>query len=215
MRIGDSHPSIWGTLLPLIRKSLDLPKGHGAFTLEGAMNNGELLVTNWALIESAAKDEFEEGFRVVSGGGPCGLESRTIHGVAALRSVLFRLAPRRIVLDFETSFRLGLAPLRELKSDFPALYVLARGRALSSDRVEALHFSVELRRSGVSLRRVNAEADGPPPPLEDASTASEGLSSRVKLMEDVRSFPHASDKGRNPDRAGTRLDVCDQRPSLT
>lgn len=123
--------------------------------------------TDWVLIQSADKGESEDFFLTLSGGGASGAETRAISGTRALVLTLRRLAPRRVILDFQVSFRHGLKLLRALKSTSPEVKLLARLRSLRSICARPLFFSVDVRTSGaVSLHRVEGvcgQADDFPP----------------------------------------------------
>jgi hypothetical protein len=123
----------------------------------------------WVLIESAAKGESDDDFRIVAGNG-AGEEFRTISGAPALRGALQRLAPRRVILDFHVSFQRGLDLLRILKKDFPGLSLLARVRLPNGAHPEPLYFAVEVGTAGVSFHRLSGDDghDASPPPIEIA-----------------------------------------------
>jgi hypothetical protein len=121
------------------------------------MNNPRTFATEWVLIESAAKSESEEDFLILSGGSASDPEVRAISGAAALLETLRRLAPRRVILDFQISFRRGLNLLRTLKSAAPELKLLARVRSLGSLCAEPLYFSVEVGTLRVSFHRVSPD----------------------------------------------------------
>ena len=109
---------------------------------------------DWVLIESAPKGDSEDDFWIVAGGGEGDPECRAISGSTALREVLQRLAPRRVILDFHISFQRGLDLLRTLKEDFPALNLLARVRLPNAVHPHPLYFAVEVGTAGVSFHRV-------------------------------------------------------------
>ncbi len=108
------------------------------------MDDVNLLSADWVLIESSAKSDSDDDFRIVAGNGAGDPECGTIPDSAALRRVLRRLAPRRVILDFHVSFRRGLDLLRVLKNDFPGLSLLARVRLPNGAHPEPLYFSVEV-----------------------------------------------------------------------
>jgi hypothetical protein len=123
------------------------------------MENSRALETDWVLIQSAGKGASEEDFLILlSGGGASDAKARAVSGSKVLLETLRRLGPRRIILDFQVSFRHGLNLLRALKSASPEVKLLARLRSLSSICAEPLYFSVDVRTSGaVSLHRVSLE----------------------------------------------------------
>jgi hypothetical protein len=126
---------------------------------ETTMENSRALETDWVLIQSAGKGESEEDFLLfLSGRGASGVRARAVSGSKVLLETLRRLGPRRVILDFQVSFRHGLSLLRALKSASPEMTLLARLRSLRRICAEPLYFSVDVRTSGaVALHRVRPE----------------------------------------------------------
>jgi len=113
--------------------------------------------TDWVLIESSGRGESEDDFLVLSGRDDSDPEVQTISGAAALLDALRELAPRRVVFDFQGSFRRGLDLLRTLRLASPELKLVARVRSPGSKRVEPLYFSIDVQTSRVSLHRMIAD----------------------------------------------------------
>jgi hypothetical protein len=135
------------------------------------MDDVDFHPADWVLIESPAKSDSEDNFRIVAGNGAGSPKSRTISGAPALRRTLQRLAPRRVILDFHVSFQRGLDLLRILKNDFPGLSLLARVRLPNATHPEPLYFAVEVGTAGVSFHRLSGEDErdsSAPPPIEIA-----------------------------------------------
>lgn len=126
---------------------------------ETMMENSQALETDWVLIQSAGKGASEEDFLILlSGRGTSDAEARAVSGSKVLLETLRRLSPRRVILDFQVSFRHGLNLLRALKRVSPEVKLLARLGSLGSICTEPLYFSVDVRTSGtVSLHRVSLE----------------------------------------------------------
>lgn len=124
--------------------------------------NSQTLATDWVLVESAGNGESKEDFLVLSGRGASDLEVRRISGAAALLQALRNLAPRRLILEFQGSFRRSLDLLRTLKVAVPELKLVACVRSPRSKEAEPLYFSVDVQTSKVSLHRMSPEgfADG-------------------------------------------------------
>jgi hypothetical protein len=123
------------------------------------MPSQHALVSDCVLISDGRSDS-EDDFLVVSSLGASSLEVWTISGAAALLDALRRLAPRRVLLDFQVSFRRGLDLIRSLKNACPELKVIARVRSatsLRSNGAEPLYFSVEVESAKVSLHRLGPE----------------------------------------------------------
>jgi len=124
--------------------------------------NPQTLATDWVLVESAGHSESKEDFLVLSGRGASDLEVRRISGGAALLQALRNLAPRRLILDYQGSFRRSLDLLRTVKAAVPGLKLVARVRSPRSKEVEPFYFSVDVQTSRVRLHRMSPEefADG-------------------------------------------------------
>ena len=124
------------------------------------MPSQNALVSDCVLIGSDGRSDSEDDFLVVSSLGASSIQVWTISGAAALLDALRRLAPRRVLLDFQVSFRRGLDLIRSLKNASPELKVIARVRSapsLGSIGAEPLYFSVEVESAKVSLHRLGPE----------------------------------------------------------
>lgn len=118
------------------------------------MASQQAIASDCVLIGSDGRSESEDDFLVLSSRGASSLEVWTISGAAALQDALRRLAPRRVLLDFQVSFRRGLDLIRGLKRASPELNLIAR---VCSTRSLPLYFAVEVKTSKVSLRRLGPE----------------------------------------------------------
>jgi hypothetical protein len=118
------------------------------------------LAADCVLIGSDGRSDSEDDFLVVSSRGASSIEVWTISGGAALLDALRRLAPRRVLLDFQVSFHRGLDLIRSLKHASPELNVIARVRSEPSAGAiggEPLYFAVEVDPAKVSLHRLGPE----------------------------------------------------------
>jgi len=118
------------------------------------MRNSPTLATDWVLSESAGSTGSEEDFVLWSCGNGTGPKVRAVSGAAALLEVLRRSFSRLVILDFQVSFQRGLSLLQAMKAAAPETEILVCVTSPRSTTDEPLHFSVDLRSSGVSLHRV-------------------------------------------------------------